>query len=123
MANKRILIVDDNPMFLTLAARTLVAADYLVKTLDPGSVFDVLKACISFKPDLAIIDYHLPRCNPETLVLILKEDPSFQPLALLGISTSRDQHISARMLSAGVDRFEPKGSMASLTEAVRTLLL
>jgi len=117
-----ILIVDDNAMYRTLAQRSLGQMDYSVRGIDPASAFEVLRVCMDFKPNLVILDFHLPRCNAETLALILKEDPSFQPLKILCVSSSRDPEVEARMLRAGVDRFSHKGSMASLLEDVRTLL-
>ena len=119
---ERVLIVDDNAMFLALAARALEAAGHEVRTVAPASEFDVLKVCMEFRPRLAVIDYHMPRCNPETLVLILKEDPAFQPLLILGISTSHDQAVADTMVRAGADHFTHKGSMSSLEASVQALL-
>jgi len=122
MAGNRILIVDDNLMFLALASRALESAQYEVQTLAPPSAFEVMKRCMAFKPHLAVIDFHMPRCNPETLILILKEDPGFQPLVILGISTSHVPEVEQRMLKAGADHFIHKGTMASLQEAAHRLL-
>ena len=117
-----ILIVDDSSMFRALAGRTLEQAGFTVRGLDPGSAFEVLKTCVDFKPQLTILDYHLPRCNPETLALILKEDPAFQPMKILGVSNTRDPEVMERLVKAGVDRFIYKGTMASLLENVRDIL-
>ena len=121
MPLQRILLVDDNAMFRSLASRALEAAGFGVQALDPGSVFDVLKACLDFQPDLAIVDYHLPRCNAETLAVILKEDPLYGHMKVLGISASHDPAMVQAMLDHGVDDFVFKGSMDSLVGAVRSL--
>jgi CheY-like chemotaxis protein len=122
MALHRILLVDDSPLFRALASRTLEEAGYEVMALDPLSVFEVLKACLEFKPHLAIIDYHMPNCNAETLTVILKEDPIFQAMRILGISSSHDPAMVQTMRDCGVDEFVFKGAMDTLTGAVKALL-
>ncbi len=56
MPNPNVLLVDDNPLFRALASRTLEEAGYTVRAIDPESAFEVMKVCLEFKPDLAIID-------------------------------------------------------------------
>ena len=122
MPIQRILLVDDSVMLRTLAARTLTEAGYSVVSLDPGSVFEVLKVCTEFQPDLVILDHYLPRCNSVTLAVILKEDPAYHYLKILGISSTYDPVMVEAMLENGADAFLKKGTMDSLVQAVQELL-
>lgn len=121
MAGLQILVVDDNPMFRVLATRTLENAGHTVRAVDPESPFAVLKACVEFQPDVVVLDYHMPKCNAETLSVILKRDPRFNAVKILGISTNRDPEIRATMLELGVDEFIPKGAMDMLAGTVAGL--
>ena len=122
MANQRILLVDDSSMFRSLATRALEEIGYETCCVDPGSVFDALKACLEFKPDLVVLDYYLPRCNAETLCVILKQDLPFNGVKILSISTNRDPAIAKVMLDSGADAFHNKGSMAGLLQQIQFML-
>lgn len=119
MPGMKVLLVDDNAMFRALATRVLEDVGFEVRSLDPASVFEVLKLAREFAPDVAIIDYHLPRCNAETLAVILKRDETFGRVRILAISTSRDSAVVEAMAACGADAFVFKGAMAGLVESVR----
>lgn len=118
-----ILLVDDNRMFCLVAGRSLEEAGFNVATLNPGSAFDVLKACVEHRADVVVLDYGLPTCSAETLTIILKEDTKFNGVKVLGISSTRDAAVAARMRGYGADDFICKGSMNHLVEAARRLCL
>ena len=122
MLKQRILLVDDSELFRTVVTRTLVEAGYEIGAVAPGSAFDALKACLEFKPDLVLLDCHIPNCNADTLCVILKEDQPFNAVKVLAISTDHDPATAQTMLENGADAFVTKGSMASLIQAIGATL-
>ncbi len=82
---QRILIVDDEPDFLTLT-RSWLDKKYDVVTLTEGS--ELLSQLDAFEPDLLILDIRLPGPDGFKLCRQLRADRRFQSLPVLFLTAS-----------------------------------
>ena len=69
---KRILIVDDNTEHLYVLKEALSYFNFLIETRCDGS--ELLSVIETFKPDLLLIDYILPRENGVDLCQKIKNN-------------------------------------------------
>ena len=74
MANKTILIVDDDPEVLMFLEMTLTAVGYSVLQAKNGK--DGLSVARDKKPDLVLLDLNLPDVGGGEVRQILKDDPN-----------------------------------------------
>jgi CheY-like chemotaxis protein len=75
MANKRILIVDDNEAILEIVSEALRYENFEV--FDIGYGYQLLEATADFSPDLILLDYRLADANGGDLCETLKADPAY----------------------------------------------
>jgi CheY-like chemotaxis protein len=118
----KIVVVDDSKLARDVVGRAMEDAGHTVVTVDPISLFEVLKAVREFMPQVVITEYQLSRCNSESLVRTLREDPFLKDLKILALSSYHDAEAVSRMVERGVDSFLFKGDAATLVERIRYLL-
>lgn len=73
MAQKKILIADDEPDILNILAKKLKQNDFNVLALSKGK--DILPKAKSFHPDLLILDIIMPDIDGYAVGLALRNDP------------------------------------------------
>jgi adenylate cyclase len=105
MANK-ILIVDDEPFNLDLLEQELMEYDYRVERAGDG--VEALEKTSSFKPDVILLDYMMPRMNGIEVVKRLRADPEHKgiPVILLTAKATQDDKVAG--LDAGADDYVTK---------------
>lgn len=81
MANKRILILDDNEAILEVATEALRYENYEV--LDIAYGYQLWEAVADFSPDLILMDYRLADMNGGDLCLALKSDPAYRYIPVI----------------------------------------
>jgi diguanylate cyclase (GGDEF)-like protein len=102
----RILIVDDDPALSGLYAITLQETGMVTRVVnDP---LGVLPDLIAFKPDLILMDMHMPGCSGLDLARVIRQIDSYLsiPIVFLSAETDPDLQIHARRM--GGDEFLTK---------------
>ncbi len=81
---KRILVVDNNPVMLSLLSTFLVKHGYEVVTAEDGlSVIQVMKG---FKPDIIFVDLIMPNIDGEKLCRVIRGTPDLKDVSLVILS-------------------------------------
>jgi CheY-like chemotaxis protein len=81
MADKRILILDDNEAILEVVTEALRYESYEV--LDIAFGYQLWETVGNFLPDLILMDYRLADTNGGYLCLALKSDPAFRHIPVI----------------------------------------
>jgi DNA-binding response OmpR family regulator len=71
----KIVLAAENGFMRTSVQVNLLAAGYEVTGVVPSCLYDVLVCLREVLPRLVILDHDIPRCNCETVVRIIREDP------------------------------------------------
>jgi len=97
--SSRILIVDDNPINLKLAADVLEAASFAIdRAVDAEQAQHVLSETV---PDLILMDIALPGMDGLTLTRKLKADPRFEGIPIIALTASAMKGDDRKALEAG----------------------
>lgn len=117
-AQARVVVVDDHTTFAELLAQALNREPDLVHVGNAGSVGAAIELCREARPDVVVMDYHLPDGNGlEAAGAILRNDPLTRIIVLTGNPTPE---ILGRAAGSGICGFLPKdGSLRTLLDAVR----
>ncbi len=114
----RILIVDDHPAMRTGLTAVLRAEPGLVPLDVAASVSDLWPALKRTKPDVVVLDYHLPQ--DDGLVVCRRLKRELPAPAVLLYSAYADASLTIPALLAGVDGLVSKAAPANeLYDAIR----
>jgi diguanylate cyclase (GGDEF)-like protein len=94
----RILIVDDDPIAATFFADTLRQARmHTVVVTDP---LDVMQPLAEFRPDMILMDMHMPSCNGLDLAAVIRQQEEYVgiPIVFLSAEASMDKQLEAMRL-------------------------
>lgn len=105
MANK-VLIVDDEPFNLDLLEQEL--ADYQYAIERAGDGFEALEKVATFKPDVILLDYMMPRLNGLEVVKQLRANPEHQAIPVILLTAKATQEDKVAGLDAGADDYVTK---------------
>ena len=104
---RRVLYIEDNPVNLRLMERIL--------SRRPGIIFcgsfdaeEGLKSARELKPDLILLDLHLPGISGEKLLLQLKADPRLQKIPVIIVTADASSNRSEQLLAKGAAAFVTK---------------
>ncbi|MGC9524144.1 MAG: response regulator [Limnospira sp.] len=102
----RVLIVDDDPKILD-ELRTLLEPWGIKSILldDPQQFWTILEQS---NPDLLIVDEQMPEVSGIELCQVVRNDPKWNELPVLILSTHRDAETITQMFLAGADDYIPK---------------
>ncbi len=101
-----ILIVEDNPMNMELAADVLEASGYDVRCVGAASeAFEVLKEML---PALILMDIQLPELDGLELTRTLKRDPRTKDIVVLALTAHAMKGDRERILEAGCSGYITK---------------
>ena len=105
MLNK-ILIVDDEPFNLDLLEQELSDHDYVMERASDG--VEALEKTQSFKPDVILLDYMMPRMNGLEVVRQLRKSQEHKgiPVILLTAKATLEDKVAG--LDAGADDYVTK---------------
>ena len=102
----RILIVDDNPVNLKLAADVLESASFAIdRAIDAEQAQRVLSDTL---PDLILMDIALPGMDGLTLTRKLKADPKFENIPIIALTASAMKGDDRKALEAGCTSYITK---------------
>ena len=106
MAKETVLIVDDNPMNLKLERTLLEIEDYKVMTAK--SAEDALETLKNFTPKLILMDLQLPGIDGVELTRQLKNDPNYNHIRVLLVTSYGQMGDEKRAWEAGCDGYITK---------------
>jgi CheY-like chemotaxis protein len=86
VAKKRILVVDDDPVMLSLTKAALSAVGYDTTTVRNLAELDPLLHAKTFRPDMVLVDVQMPEVQGDELALMLR--------------TVRHMHVPIYLMSA-----------------------
>jgi CheY-like chemotaxis protein len=102
----RVLIVDDNPVNLKLAASVLEFAGYEI--LAAGDAIQALEIIRDTPPDLILMDLGLPGMDGLTLTRRLKADEATRHIRIVALTAYAMKGDDERARAAGCDGYIPK---------------
>ena len=103
---RRLLIADDDPVFLELASASLVSAGFdVVVVSDGASAMHKLMRC---RFDLAIIDLLMPQIDGLRLIGLMRATPALRTLPILVITSQQDPSIQQEGLQVGANDYLTK---------------
>ena len=97
----RVLIADDDPVFLALASACLLAAGQEVKAASDGA--DALEQLANDRFDIAIVDLDMPRIDGLRLIGLVRAMRQCANLAILVISASQSVKLYDEARALGAD--------------------
>src|SRR5215813_11859955 len=102
----RILIVEDNPVSLTLLKQLLKAHGYEVLGTPEGlQAFDLAR---EEQPDLILMDIRLPDISGLEVTRLLKRDDSTKAIPIVAVTALASPEYERRGLESGCDAYIPK---------------
>jgi len=121
MADPNVLIVDDNPLNLELAADLLELASWDVRTAESGAM--AVAQARSNPPDLILMDMRMPGMSGLEALLELKKWDATRDIPIVVLTASVMVGEQERLLQAGFDGFMQKPiSVGSFAEEVGSYL-
>src|SRR4026207_1333376 len=120
MPNK-ILIVDDEPFNLDLLEQELMEYDYVIERAGDG--VEALEKTATFKPDVILLDFMMPRMNGLEVVKRLRADQHHKGIPVILLTAKASQEDKVAGLDAGADDYVTKPFDAiELLARVRAML-
>ena len=126
-AGTRVLALDDDPLVLSSVAALLATAGLEVTTCsDPDRFWEELELN---PPDLVMLDYDMPEVEGPEMCRALRNDPRWEALPVLFLTSRDDPDSMRRMFEAGADDYISKpfvgpellGRIANRLERVRMM--
>lgn len=114
----RVAVVDDHTTFAELLSDALGREPDLINVGNAAGVGEAVALCRRARPDVVIMDYHLPDGNGlDAARQILASEPATRIILLTG---NPSPEVLARAASSGLCGFLPKdGSLSTLLETIR----
>jgi len=120
MAQRHVLVVDDEPAVLDIISRDLTAAGYRVTTAASG--FAALKSARRDRPDVAIIDLLMPGLDGYQLTSMFKRDLTLKIPVVVITGRCRESDVQ-RARDLGADMFLRKPfNSKTLRDSIQQLL-
>jgi len=116
-----ILIVEDNERNLKLVRDVLQVKGY--STIEAGTAEDGIKLALEKKPDLVLMDIHLPGMNGIEALGVLRADPATAAIPVIAVTASVMQQDRKLITEAGFDAYVGKPiNLKEFLDAVRHAL-
>lgn len=122
MSEYRILVVEDSPTMRQLIVFALKRIRNL-QIEEAGDGVGGLKKLSAQKFDLVVTDINMPIMDGLKLVSLIRNDPQYQSLPVVVITTEGAEHDKERALALGANEYITKPiQTARIIEVVRRLL-
>ena len=122
MEDKTLLLVDDAELFLAMEKSFLSRKALHLHSATSGP--EALEKAIAAKPDLILLDLHMPGMDGDEVCAKLKADPATEKIPIMIVTSERNPETLKRCINAGCDRIIYKPfTRESLFGAVRELLV
>jgi len=118
---KTILIAEDNPLHMRLLEMTLRATGYrLIKATNGAEALDM---AARDKPDLIMMDIHLPKLNGFEVARKLREHPSCRHIPIIALTAYATSQDRERVIESGCNLYFSKPiNTRELPDVVANLL-
>ncbi len=114
MSKPKILIVDDNPVTLSLMRDTLELEESC-KVLTTSDPHEALQLCREHLPDLVLMDLQMPRMDGYEVTRLIKADPTTRNIPVVALTASRlGVEDMSRAMQAGCEGYLQKPVPRSL---------
>ena len=115
-----ILVIDDDPQVLEVATELLSSSGYRVLVASTGQ--DALAMMQAIRPDLILLDYHMPDMDGLAVMEQLRADEATRriPVIALTAGTAADANKMSRAGSVGVINSVPPVSKSNRRGMFRT---
>ena len=98
---KTILIVDDQPFFITMQQNMLQRQGYRVISANNGA--DGLAQAKKFKPDIILLDVEMPGADGIEVCRQVKEDAELKNTPVIILTATQDPKLNERAFKAGAE--------------------
>jgi two-component system cell cycle response regulator DivK len=116
-----VLIVEDNEKNMKLVRDVLQVKGYA--TLEAVTAEDGIKLAMEHKPDLVLMDIHLPGMNGIEALGVLRADPATASIPVIAVTASVMQQDRKLITDAGFDAYVGKPiNLKEFLDAVRGML-
>jgi len=116
-----ILIVEDNEKNLKLVRDVLQVKGY--ETIEAGTGEDGIRLALERKPDLILMDIHLPGMNGIEALGALRANPATAAIPVIAVTASVMQQDRKQITEAGFDAYVGKPiNLKEFLDAVRSAL-
>lgn len=106
MGTRKLLLVDDVQLFLQLERTFLTRSSFLIDIATNGE--EALKRARTGKPDLIVLDLHMPDMDGDKVCRLLKGNPETSSIPIIMLSSGQKQEDSKRCLDAGCQAYLTK---------------
>ncbi len=121
--NKNILIVEDSATTRALI-RAVVEEMYDFNIVEAGSGFEALKLLPSLNFNLIITDINMPDINGLELISFVKNNPRYNHIPLIIVSTERSEEDKKRGMALGATAYITKPFKAQeLQEVIKRVII
>ncbi len=119
---KMILIVDDEPSNIELLSTFLTIIGY--NTMSAANGKEAVEMALKLKPDLILMDVHLPEMDGLAATELLKKDPEIRHIPIVAISGYGMPEDKKVAFEAGCDEYITKPfNLAQLKEKIAGFFL
>lgn len=107
--DSKILVIDDNPNFLSAIQAVLESEKLKIYGLtEPIKFWESLEAV---SPDLLILDLKMPDIEGTKICELIRKEPRYQSLPILFVSAYLNQENIQQLVAAGADDFTNKSAL------------
>lgn len=118
---KKVLVADDKETSRELIRTVLESSGYTVSEANDG--LEAVRYARELRPDLVILDLHMPGLDGFGVLAELRRDQSFAATPIMALTASAMQGDRERAMVAGFDSYVSKPiPLSMLREEVRRLL-
>ena len=117
----RVLLVEDNYMNKVLVREILTLNNYEI--IDARSGLEALKVIEVERPDVILMDMHLPEMDGITATRIIKSNEDTRSIPILAFTAAASESDKEELLNKGFDGYIPKPvEFKNLLEMISTAL-
>ena len=118
MTGQKVVVVEDNELNMKLFREVLESSGY--RTLEAGTGERAVALTTEHRPDLVLMDIHLPDIDGVEALRMLRGDERTASIPVLALTAQAMEGDRERFLAAGFDGYLSKPvNIADLLDAVR----
>ncbi len=106
MKRKTVLVIEDNEMNMKLVRALLQIGQY--NMIEAGDAESGIQLARARKPDLILMDVHLPGMDGLSATRIIKEDPVLKHIPVIALTSYAMQGDAKKAMQAGCDGYITK---------------
>ncbi len=106
MLSKKVLLVDDSEIVLTMASAALESGGYEVRSIERWEDLDTM--IMHFIPDLILMDVNMPEVFGDHALMFFKEERGLSRVPILLYSDIDEKELRQRAEACGADGYISK---------------